>query len=211
MTYTHTLEIIEASATVDLTTLETAKDELNITDTSMDTKLTRWIHEASSAIASRINRVLGRETVKETFVCPSGSDGLPLSRYPVAFIDSVTEGDTSVLSSSDYRLAFQTGVLYRNYGFGTGYGSDGRWYGKIVVQYQAGYQLLDELPYDLERACLILLSYRKSASGRDPMLRSEAVPGVYEASYWIGSIPGSDASMPPEVLDLLTPYRDLAV
>ena len=203
MAYSSTLEIIQLADTIDLTVLATAKEELGITDNSQDTKLTRWIHEISGQIGARINRVLGRETVKETYsigFCDA-SYALPLSRYPVAFIDSISIS-SSAISATDYRLDGNKGLLYRTIG---------SWSGMVEVQYQAGYELLGELPYDLERACLLLLRYRQSAGSRDPMLRSEAVPGVYEASYWIGSIPGTDSSMPPDVSELLRPYMDIAV
>lgn len=197
------LEIIEVADTLDLTTLETAKAELGITDNSQDDKLTRWIHEVSGQINARINRVLGRETVKETFdIGWQGSlDPLPLQRWPVAFIDSVTAA-TVLLGTTEYTFDKASGLLYRKYG---------RWVGETVVQYQAGYQLLGELPYDLERACLLLLKYRQAAGSRDPMIRSESVPGVYDVTYWVGNVPGSDASMPPDVADLLAPYKDYAV
>ena len=71
MTYSQSLEITEVADTQDLTVLATAKDELGIAqaDTSQDAQLTRWIHEASSLINSQVNRVLGREKVRETFEC----------------------------------------------------------------------------------------------------------------------------------------------
>jgi hypothetical protein len=206
MTYSTTLDILEFAETLDLTVLETAKEELGIPpeDTSQDEKLTRWIHEVSGQINARMNRVLGRERVRETFDCGSmGHIGaLPLSRYPVAQIDSL-DGDAQTLTATDYRLDTYKGLLHRNYG---------RWVGTVSVMYSAGYILLGELPYDLERACLMLLTYRQSSGNRDPMLRSEAVPGVYEAAYWIGSLPGGASSVwPPEVEALLAPYRDVAI
>jgi len=205
MTYSQSLEITDVADTQDLTVLATAKDELGIAqaDTSQDAQLARWIHEASSLINSQVNRVLGRETVRETFECGyCGHIGpLPLSRYPVAIIDSISS-PTQSLSNTDYRLDANKGLLYRNFG---------RWVGEIVVNYQAGYQLLQELPFDLERACLQLMRYRKTSALRDPSIRSEEVPGVYNVSYWVGIVPGSDAAMPADVTSMLAPYRDLPI
>ena len=205
MTYSATTEIIEVAATQDLTVLATAKAELGIpdADTLQDDKITRWIHEISSQICSRVNRVIGREKVKETFELGwHGNLGpLCLSRYPVAIIDSVSEHGTE-LGSSSYRCDGIKGLLFRNYG---------RWHGEVIVQYQAGYQLLAELPYDIERAALLLIRYRQAAGQRDPLLRSETIPGVYEAAYWVGTVPGSDASMPSDVAELLRPYIDPAI
>lgn len=205
MTYSQSLEITEVALTQDLTVLATAKDELGVapSDTSQDARLTRWIHEASSLINSQVNRVLGREKVRETFECgPHGHVGaLPLSRYPVAIIDSVS-CFTQSLAVTDYRLDSNKGLLYRNFG---------RWTGEVVVQYQAGYQLLGELPYDLERACLQLMRYRQASGIRDPSIRSEEVPGVYNVSYWVGTVPGTDAALPNDVASMLAPYRDLPI
>lgn len=203
--YSSTLEVTEIALTQDLTVLATAKEELGIAsgDTSQDAKITRWIHEASSAINSRVNRVLGREKVRETFETDwAGYLGpLPLQRYPVAIIDSVTAA-SAALATTDYRLDGNKGLLYRNFG---------RWTGEVVVQYQAGYSLLSELPYDLERACLLALRYRQTSGLRDPSIRSEEVPGVYAVQYWVGTVPGSDTLMPAEVMDLLKPYIDYPV
>lgn len=202
--YSSTLEIIEVSDTIDLTVLATAKEELGIAaeDTSQDAKLTRWIHEVSGQICAYCDRILGRETVKQTFTMGwYGYLGpLTLTRRPVAYIDSISAGE-QLLTTADYRYAPTSGLLYRNYG---------RWVGDVVVQYQAGYQLLGELPYDLERACLLLLQYRQTTP-RDQSIRAESVPGVYSVDYWVGTVPGSSNSMPADVISLLTPYRDVAI
>jgi Phage gp6-like head-tail connector protein len=205
--YSGILEIIDVADTIDLTVLATAKEELGITDNSQDAKLTRWIHEASGAINAYVDRILARETVRETFVTDAtGFLGpLPLRRYPVAFIDSLSMGGQSQVAGT-YRFDMFKGLLYLNFG---------RWFGEVVVQYQAGYQLLGELPYDLERACLLLLQWRMSSSGssgRDPSIRAESVPGVYEVQYWVGSVPGgSTAALPADVTALLAPYKDVGV
>lgn len=210
---TSIVEILEVADTIDLTILETAKSELGIPqdDTSQDAKLTRWIHEVSGEICAYVDRILGRETVRETFITgPLGQlaplqlgqmASLPLRRYPVAFVDSVSMMDQT-LPVGSYSFDMLKGLLYMKYG---------RWCGDVIVQYQAGYVLLGELPYDIERAALLLLRYRYSAGLRDPMIRSEEVPGVYNVSYWVGSIPGSDASLPSDVTKLLAPYKDYAV
>jgi hypothetical protein len=202
--YSATLEIIEIADTIDLTVLETAKQELGIAaeDTSQDAKIARWIHEVSGQVNARVDRVLGRERVKETFELDwAGNLGpLPLRRYPVAQVDSVTEHGVA-LATDQYRVDGAKGLLYRNFG---------RWCGEVIVTYQAGYQLLGELPYDLEFAALLLLQYRNSGA-RDPSLRSESVPGVYEATYWVGSTPGAGGSLPSNVAELLAPYIDTAI
>lgn len=197
------LTVVTQAQSYDLTILDTARQELGIadSDTSQDAKLTRWIHEASEEVAAYCGRVFAQEKVSETFLLGFGQDSaIRLSRYPVTLIESVT-ADGSVLTASDYELDANSGLLYR---------CNGCWRcRKIVVVYTAGYDLLDSLPRPLERAVLTMMRYRYSASTRDPAIRSESLQGVYDVSYWVGAIPGgASSSLPPEVADILAPYRD---
>lgn len=85
--------VLVAAATYDLTDLATAKDELNITDTSQDTWLARGITQISSAISSYCNRVFPAETMQDVVYPGRYGYGvsirpdrtrLQLSRWPVA-------------------------------------------------------------------------------------------------------------------------------
>jgi hypothetical protein len=83
--------------------------------------------------------------------------------------------------------------------------------GALTVAYQAGYILVDELPPDLERACLLMLGYRQAARGRDPMIRSESLGSVYTVGYWVGNVPGTSGAFPPDVMSRLEPYVEHAL
>lgn len=204
------LTIVTPSPTVDLTTLATVKDELGVTaGTPSDATLGRWIHEVSMQISNICHRTFGRETVSELFTEYEASVGpLKLRRFPVAQVDSVTEG--GVLLTTDEWLADLEAGIVRRRTWGL---VNTHWLPcDVTVVYQAGYQLLGELPYDIERAALLLMRYRHQAGNRDPMVRSEAIPGKYEISYWVGSVPGSgDASLPPDVMELLKPHIEQIV
>lgn len=82
---------------------------------------------------------------------------------------------------------------------------------KIVVVYPAGYSLPNDaspnMPSDLEDACLRLVTQRFKAKGRDPMLRSQGEPGLGQQQFWVGTLPGQNGVMPPEIEALVNPYR----
>lgn len=199
--------VLEAAETNDLTVLDTLKEELEVTDTTQDGRLTRWIHEASAEIARWVGRTLGRETVSEAFYVDWHYNGpLRLARYPVAYVTSVTAAGR-LLTTDDYTLDARRGTLHRTSGTSRGY-----WpHGNTTVVYQAGYTLLDELPEDLERACLRLIQYRHAGHGRDPMIRTESIGTRYSVGYWVGGVPGAGEDLPPDVCSLLQPYKDFAV
>lgn len=74
-----------------------------------------------------------------------------------------------------------------------------------TVQYLGGYQ---EIPGDLEDACLRLVTARFRARGRDPML-VERTQGQLAGSerYWVGTSPGQRGAFAPEIQALLDAYR----
>jgi hypothetical protein len=106
---------------------------------------------------------------------------------------------------SDYNASipdFSKGWLTRLF-FGDNYPR--KWSGiPILVQYQAGYA---NLPDDLQDAALQLVKARWYARGRDPQIRSENVPGAYEAQYWFGAGPGSEGDLPPSIKAMVDRYR----
>lgn len=199
--------ILTPAATIDLTTLDRAKLELGVTNNASDNLIASWIHEVSSRIASACGRTFGLERLQETFD-PSGphhwehhyqgrSEVLRLSRWPVTEIESITvNGD--LLDATEYADETQTGLVYR---------VTERWRGQIVVIYSAGYELVTDLPYDIEQACLLLLRYRQSASSRDPLLRSKTIQDVGQWSYFGGVTSNQTGSLPSDVDDILQSYK----
>lgn len=191
------------SPTQDLTTLASVKLELGITDTTDDAWLTEQIHQASQQFATMCNRIFGEETLTDRFNTPWCYGGpLILSRIPVTEIISVTEG-TTVLSPTDVEFDVESGMLFRH--LPNSY-IRSHWFGGVVaVTFVAGYQLLGTLPYDVERACNLIIKGRVSARERDPLVRSEAIPGVMSIDYSTGSTASAfDAS---EIGRLVKDYR----
>jgi hypothetical protein len=99
--------LLSAPASAGLTTLANVKDELNITDDSNDTSLTRFIAEESAAISRYCNRIFGLATWQDEFRPQRGvrgegvrgaSNPLKLSRWPLAtnamsFVGNTTQNN----------------------------------------------------------------------------------------------------------------------
>jgi hypothetical protein len=196
-------DIVTPGASLDLTVLATVKMELGITDTDQDAWLQTKITQSSAAIASACGRVFQRETVADYFNLGwrSCDEALILSRFPVEAIVSVTES-TQTLTSSDYQFQSSNGLLYRMQG-----DMQSNWIGgRIVVTYEAGYELLESLPHDLEQACILLVKQNYFAKTRDPLIKGITIPGVSTYDYWVGGV-GQGGGMPPEVQSLLARYK----
>lgn len=227
MLYSSILAVSQPAPDIMLVSLETAKDELNITASDTDTRLTRWIIASSAAIAGYINRVLRMETVVETLRASGfypGPDwfhyrdgfhhhhsdgsvpGISLNRYPVVTMTSIVEDGITLDPAADYEVDGEAGIVYRL--------SDAErigWSSRLVVlSYSGGYATTDDVPPDIQTACLLTLRHRWSAQGRDPMLQRISVPGVLDQQFWVGQTSKAGVSgLLPEVEALLTRFRDV--
>lgn len=203
------LTVTAAASSFNLTTVPMIKTELGITASGPNTWVDAKLPRASAAIASYCRRTLAKQTYSELFRLDGAIERIILSEYPVITLTSVTE-DGVVLAATDYELDTDTGVLYRLC-------SDYRtcWTAcKITVVYIAGFVLpgtaspaVRTLPQDLEDAALRLIKAEYNARQRDPMLKSQDIPGVIAETYWVGAPSDDSAAMPPEVTALLNPHR----
>lgn len=199
-----TLTVVTAATTRDLTILARMKSDLGLTGTDQDAALADVIREASDAIGRECARPegFGRETVAETWRLSAAADCLILTRDIRPAITSVVE-DGVTLAAADYQLAGS--LLYR-----LDEDAPTRWTArKVTVTYAAGYALLSDVPYDLERACLDLAATIWAARGRDRTIRSESVDGVASASYLDPA--AGKGGMPLVIADAIAPYRRLVV
>lgn len=203
------LTITTAPSVTKLVTLDRVKAEFSITTSANDAILNSKIDEATSDIEMHLRRDLSRATVSQTF----WSDGdhcancLSLERYPAPSITSVTVDDVEV-DASEYRLDGDAGLLYRL--DSSGYPCVWIWCKSIVVIYAGGYLLPGEtgrnLPPVLEGAALDLVQSYWSARGRDPLVRSEDVPGLGSVEYWVGAV-GEAGELPPSVVSKISHFR----
>lgn len=209
------LTVSVVAASTRLTTLETVKTALGITDDANDVQIDDQIERVSAEIAKYIgvragadgNVTLGRETVVETFRGVCAAEVLLLSRFPVSSLTSVV-ADGTTLAGTDYELDAATGMLYRLSG-------DHRchWYGtKIVFTYVAGWLLPEDgtnrnLPQDIEDAAIAAIAASNSMRGRDPMLRSETVVGVGSQEYAVSGPGEGSTALPYSATSLLDRHR----
>ncbi len=92
--------VVTPAGSYDLAKLADVKAELNISETSSDTLLTRYIAYASTAVSQFCNRRLTTETVKDE-IWPDREDfsyqvtgalkDIQLSRWPVVTLSSLSE------------------------------------------------------------------------------------------------------------------------
>ena len=193
------LEILSPAATSDLTTLAIAKRGLGVADATQDARIADLIREASDLVAQWCNRAgFGRETLRQTERLVSPVDVIVLQRDLGVLVSSVTE-DGVALAADEYERG---GVLlYRLRG-------DVRvpWGARtVIVEYQAGFALPDEVPPALERACLDLLAGLWHGQGRDPAVRNETTEGVGAVGYV--ELRGDTLPLPPDRLAALERYR----
>jgi hypothetical protein len=190
------ITVIEEAESHDLTTLQTVKAELGITDNTQDAWLADAISAASDVVADHCKRRFGLETIEESIRLDRMVSDIVLSRFPVDEIVSVTECGIS-LDSTSYELDASKGILTRLRA------SDlpTLWAPRVVVRYAAGYELLDELPYAIERATVAIVKSWWFARRRDPVVRSQEVPDIGSVSY-------RTATLPDDVIAMLAPHRN---
>ena len=201
-----TVTVLTPAESRDLTALETLKLQLDITSNEEDEKLKIWIHQASVAIEDFCCRVFAQEFVRESVRLDTYGAGqfIYLSRRPIVEITSITENGTALVVDTDYEVETDSGLLWR---MSNNYRTCWTGASRVIVEYIGGYSLLDELPYPIERACIHLVKNYRAMNMRDPLLRSEEIPGVIRYDYQVTNPAGQDGGMPPDVTSLISPYR----
>lgn len=201
--------VVVAAASATLCTVDDVKEELGITGTAQDAYLGKLVTRCSAAVLQYLGQPEMPETVRDMIlpdpepqptIAPGNISGLALSRRPVSAVLSVSEGGTPLVADQDFVLDSASGLLVRL----DQVGMPRTWAAAaIVAVFKSG---ADPLPADITDATIRLVKARWFARGRDPMLRSENIPGVREASYWVAA-GGEDGNMPPDVADILDGYR----
>jgi hypothetical protein len=206
-------EVTTPASDLSLVSLELVKDELDLPmgDFIQDARLLRYIKQCSADVHSYCRRIFPVQTYKDSFVSDesdlwswTAETVLQLSNYPVAAIESLTEG-TTVLGTTNYRIDSMTGKICRVNGTNFSY-----WSGQqTVVQYTAGF---DVIPDDVIEATLRLVTMRAHLRGRDPMLKVREGPTYGREEFWVGSMPSMAHGMPYDIaqkLDVYVPIRGI--
>lgn len=196
-----------------IVSLSDVKDELGITSGDQDALLTRYIKAATTAAEQYCNRIFSAISVKDEFwperedhayqVIPK-TPQLVVSQWPIIAVESVTENGTALVDGENYRVDYASGRLIRlnQQPYPTYWNA---W--PIVATYTGGFATI---PADVQDAVIRLVKARYMSRDRDPFLKSENIPGVRDASFWVPT--GSDAgNMPPAVADILDNYRQPVV
>lgn len=203
-----------------LTDLASVKTELGITSSTYDAELEDLIRAASKAIETFCRRPLARATVTDERHRAIGGVELYLKRRPVVSVTSITldgttvEADNFALADADSGLVyFYTPLVVqapRRRGVVQDYALryaepdyKATYVGGWVTRQQATDAVgTRDLPYDIERACIRLVSYFWGTKGAVGEIAAEKI-GDASVSY-----ANSSSSLPTHVTTLLTRYRD---
>jgi hypothetical protein len=172
------LTIVTPADSEHLTTLARAKTELGITVSTYDNQILDHISEASSLIAEYCGRDgFGRASYEQTERLTCAVPHIILDRDINVEITAVTV-DGTALDAADYEV--DGSLLYK-------LEDDERiaWEAyKTVIEYDAGYDLLDSMPFAIERACLDIVVNLYRGAGRDGAVRMDSVEGVGSVAYF---------------------------
>lgn len=189
--------MIEYSNVTDLCTRDEVKAYLDITDSASDSLIDTLIDSASQAIANYIQRDIGSKSRTEV---RSGNNRsfIQVLEWPITAVSSVTINNVAVPASSGYGIAGYTFDSQKIALIGRVFdaGMD-----NVTLVYTAGYA---SIPAVVSRAAVYTAATMYNASGVDWNMGSEAVPGVYSASY----LPGG-GSLPEQAMLMLNPWRRL--
>lgn len=190
------LQIITPATTNNLTTRDTVKQELKITDNLSDNLIDRLIEEASSKITAYCRRTtFGLEVVRQTEYSPETP--IILDRDLAINITSLIVAD---VVSTDYVLDGTR--VWRLYS-----GSLASWDStqKVVIEYQTGYTLLGGLPQAVERACIDTVKQLYFNGPRDTQLKSEKVLDIVDQSWY--SSPQKSEDLPIGIASTLDRFQ----
>ncbi len=190
------------AASADLTTLESVKNYLSLTDdqTGRDALLSSIIAAVSESIESYCRREFARK-VRTEFYDGACTNALLLACRPVHSVVAVHDdldrnfNDLSKLAEDSYVVYENEGLIRLRYSlFAPGIKN-------VRVEYEAGYEVI---PAVVAQAANILVAhyYTRARSGADA-IASESV-GVYSVSYDTGE-------WPQRAVGLLAEFREVQI
>lgn len=194
----------------DLTTVAAVNTELGLTSSiANDAEVASQITACSRIIADLCGRVFALQTVTETFRIGwrEHCTALPLARFPVVGTVSLAANDSPLIADTDYDVDTEGGIIWHIH--------HGHFHGKVVATYTGGYDLPDDAPAGLARACLEFVKAQRYLAGRDPGVRA-VMAGENRVDYFdyyqrFGIGGASTGALPSNAEALISPFRRLAV
>jgi len=199
----------------DLTTLIRVKDELNISGSTVDSRIVGNIKEASGLIKSYCGREFARETVTETFA-GYGMVDVVLERTPIISISAISFGGSTIGTTTFEIQDAEAGILRRidNVWTNTEYtrwnvepyriqGAKNDW----SITYVSGYitpgstEAQRTLPFDIERACIDVVKTLYLRSEDDPRVKHQRTGDSSETLF------DTQHGIPPVAEDILKRWR----
>ena len=194
--YTDVFDVLD-SALMPIVSLADAKAHLNITTTTDDEELRRFLAVATEMAERYCNRALRRKTISETH--DGDTEALLLRSRPVLSITTVTENGVA-LAATDYTLDATAGLLLRGSTTAELEWCDGRQ--NITVAYVSGYT---DPPQVAQQAVLELTRHLWQTQRGNV-----ALPTLGGADDYNGPT-GFGWSIPNRVRELLDPLRSPAI
>jgi hypothetical protein len=208
------IDVVTPAADYDLIDLPTLQTLLNTTDVTLTPYFDLVIPQASAIVAQYCNQPFVIEAIQTSFwptrdgwpwVVRNEIAPLQLPRWPLTAVASVVEtvngAQTTLVAGTDYIVDNAKGQISR---------LDRNGYPRswalvpIVVVFSAGYAAI---PFDVVSAVANIIKGMLAARNRDPMLRSENIEQVYQATYWFGAGPDSSGGLPSSISGPLDKYR----
>jgi hypothetical protein len=201
------LEVLDPAVFSGLTLPATLREELAVDEaTASDERLERVILSASARIARACNRrTFGRERLRQTEnirAHGTGFDALPLDNDLSPSIVSVSEGGAALAVG---QWALDGSRLYR-----VAAGAKQAWAtATVVVEYWGGFALVEDVPPDLQEACIALCRTVRSASTstREADLKRIKIMDIIEKEWAVGSSATATTGLPPDVEEMVAPWR----
>lgn len=203
------LTVTQAAMDRTLLTMPEMRDAVGVANNASDGEL-QPLGDRIAAVIAQHCKVAGdgvnpptlrEETISEVFRLERRFRNLPLSRRHVTGVVSVVHNGAT-LTAEDYELNAGAGLLGRLINDWPSSWTEG----KVTVTYKAGFSTV---PADLKMAATKLARMYWSEKDRNPLVKSETIPDVLTTSYWVGSL--GDGALPPDIADLLAPYRNMEI
>ena len=206
-----------------LTTIATVEDELGITPSSEDARVQRYIHAVSRWLTApaQMNRTLQYDAAIAENAAGYGDPYMIIDRPPLVGITSIVY-DGTTLDATDYEINdAKAGIIYFPKGttwtapsaagtissmplpgmerklYAVTYG--GGWWTPQQLVSGAAPSGVDDLPPEIEDACIQLVSIRRGNRGVNRSIQSEKVLSE--------SVTYFDNPVPQDVVDVIASYR----